>query len=430
LNITTKKLNEANFLISATIDSSDLDLTINRLAKEASSQIKVDGFRPGKVPVAIVKKMHGEKLAQDAESEMVQKMLKQGTDELGLNQGDIIGQPTFKKFDKSDKGIDIELEISIKPSFSLDGYKEVVPSYEKPEVSESEVKERMDSIIADSAPLEKISEDRAVEDGDMTNIDFEGSIDGVLFDGGTAKGFALTIGSNQFIPGFEEQLIGLNMGEERVIKTTFPEDYHSKELAGKEAEFKVKLNEIQEKGKVELNDELAGKFLQGEENPTVEKLTEKVEEQINREKLSKLYNDKLKPKLIESLVELYTFDLPNNIVEQELDAKLNAKASTMSKEELESYKEDSSKVEALRETLREDANDSVKATFVVDAIAREEKIVVSDDEVTQTIYYEAMMSGQNPQETIEYYQKNNLIPAIRMGMIEDKLFSKLLELDK
>jgi len=430
LNITTEKLNEANFLISATIDSSDLDLTINRLAKEASTQMKVDGFRQGKVPVAIVKKMHGEKLAQDAESEAVQDILKNGTSELGLNQNEIIGQPTFKKFEKNDNAIDVEIEISIKPNFSLDGYKDVAPTYEKPELSDSELQERMDSIISDSAPLEKISEDRAVIDGDMTNIDFEGSIDGVLFDGGTAKGFALTIGSNQFIPGFEEQLIGLKMGEEKVVKTAFPKDYHSKELAGKDAEFKVTLNEIQEKGKVELTDELAGKFLQDEENPTVEMLTEKVREQIIKEKLSKLYNDELKPKLIESLVQLYTFDLPNNIVEQELDAKLNAKAGTMSKEELDGYKDDSSKVEALRETLREDANDSVKATFIVDAIAREEKIAVSDDEVTQTIYYEAMMSGQNPQETIEYYQKNNLIPAIRMGMIEDKLFSKLLELDK
>ncbi len=430
MNITTEKLNEVNFLISATIDSSDLDLKINRLAKEASTQMKIDGFRQGKVPVAIVKKMHGEKLVQDAESDAVQDILKNGTNELGFDQSEIIGQPTFKKFDKNDNGIDVEIEISIKPTFALDGYKNIAPSYEKPEVSDSELQEKMDSIISESAPFEKISDDRVVANGDMTKIDFEGSIDGVLFDGGTAKDFSLTIGSNQFIPGFEDQLIGMKMGEEKVITTPFPTDYQQKDLAGKDADFKVTLNEIQEKGKAELNDELASKLLQGVENATVEMLIEKVKEQITREKLSKLYNDELKPKLIESLVTLYTFDLPNNIVEQELDAKLNAKASTMSEDELKGYKDDASKVATLRETLREDANDSVKATFIVDAVAKEEKIVVSDDEVTQTIYYEAMMSGQNPQETIEYYQKNNLIPAVRMGMIEDKLFSKLLELDK
>lgn len=430
MNITTEKLNEVNFLITATIESSDLDSKITRLAKEASTQMKVDGFRKGKVPIAVVKKMHGEKLAQDAESDAVQNILKNGTTELGFNQSEIIGQPTFKKFDKNDNGIELEIEISTKPSFVLDGYKDIAPSYERPEVSDSEFKERMDSIISDSAPFEKISDDRAVIDGDMTKIDFEGSIDGVLFDGGAAKDFSLTIGSNQFIPGFEEQLIGMKMGEEKVITTPFPEDYQEKKLAGKNADFKVVLNEIQEKGNAELTDELAGKFLQGEENATVEMLNTKVKEQIAKEKLSKLYNDELKPKLIESLVKLYSFDLPNNIVEQELDAKLNAKAGEMSKEELETYKNDSSKVATLRETLREEASESVKATFIVDAVAKEEKIVVTDDEVSQTIYYEAMMNGQNPQETIEYYQKNNLIPAVRMGMIEDKLFSTLLELDK
>ena len=211
---------------------------------------------------------------------------------------------------------------------------------------------------------------------------------------------------------------------------TFPEDYHSKELAGKEAEFKVKLVEIQEKTVPELDDELAAKLLQGEENPSVDLLKEKVTEQIKNEKLSKVYNEELKPKLVEALVAKYEFALPNTIVEQEIDAKVNEKARGMSEDEIKELKENPEKIEALREELRGDAVDSVKATFIVDAIARKEGIDVSDDEVSQAIYYEAMMSGQDPQQVIKYYQENNLLPAVKMGMIEDKLFSKLLGLNQ
>ncbi len=134
--------------------------------------------------------------------------------------------------------------------------------------------------------------------------------------------------------------------------------------------------------------------------------------------------------MVAALVEKFDFALPNNIVEQEIDAKVNAKAQTMSEEELSTYKDNVEKVETLREELRGDAVDSVKATFIVDAIARKEGIEIKDEEVTQAIYYEAMMSGQDAQQVIKHYQDNNLLPAVKMGMIEDKLFSKLLGINQ
>jgi trigger factor len=269
-----------------------------------------------------------------------------------------------------------------------------------------------------------------VRDGDMTLIDFEGFVDGVAFDGGKAEKFNLKIGSGQFIPGFEEQIIGMKYEEEKTVTVTFPAEYQSADLAGKEAEFKVTLHEIQEQVPAELNDELAKKLLQGEENATLEMLTERVKKQIESAEISKIYNEDLKPKLVEALVEKFDFALPNNIVEQEIDAKINAKAREMSEEELNSFKENPEKVEALREEVRADAVASVKATFIVDALAKKEEVTVNDQEVSQAIYYEAMMSGQDPQEVIKYYQENNLLPAVKMGMIEDKLFGKMLGLDK
>ncbi len=430
MEVTTKRIDDANVLVSAKIEKSEIESRINQLAKEAGTQIKVDGFRKGKVPVHVVKKMHGEKLEQDAEGDLLKEVLDAGTKELELAPDAILGQPTFKKFDKTDDGIEVEVELSTRPKFEVEGYSELAPSFEMPTVEEAETTERLESLVEGQAPLEKISENRAVANDDSLLMDFVGSIDGVEFDGGSAEGFSLKIGSGQFIPGFEDQLIGVNIDEEATINVSFPEDYHSKELAGKESEFKVTVKEIQEKVIPELNDELVAKILQGEENPTVDLLKERVADQIKSEKVSKIYNDELKPQMVEALVNHFSFDLPNNIVEQELDAKVNAKAQTMTEEELNGYKENPETVEVLRDELRGDAEDSVRATFIVDAVARKEEIVVSDDEVSQALYYEAMMSGENPQDVMKHYQDNNLLPAVKMGMIEDKLFSKILGLDK
>lgn len=430
MKVTVNKVDDANIIVSGTIENSAVEENINKMAVQAGKEMKVDGFRKGKVPAHVVKKLHGEKLAQDAEGEVLRELIDAGMKEAGINPADMIGQPTFKKYDKTDSGIDVEVEISTRPVFEAEGHMDVLPAFERPTASEKEVEEKLSEIASQQAPYTKIKRKRMVRDGDMVVIDFEGFVDGVAFDGGKAEKFSLKIGSGQFIPGFEEQIIGMKYDEEKTVTVTFPEDYQSADLAGKEAEFKVKLHEIQEQVPAELNDELAQKLLQGEENATLEMLTDRVRTQIESTEISKLYNEDLKPKLVEALVAKFDFALPNNIVEQEIDAKINAKAREMSEEELNSFKDNPEKVEALREEVRADAVASVKATFIVDALAKKEDVSVDDQEVTQAIYYEAMMSGQNPQEVIKYYQENNLLPAVKMGMIEDKLFGKMLGLDK
>lgn len=430
MKVTVNRIDDANIMVSGTIENSAIAKKVETLAATAAKQMKVDGFRKGKVPAHVVKKLHGEKLMHDAEGEALKDFMDESIKEAGINASEIIGQPLFKKYKKNDTGIDVEVEISMKPKFDIAGYKEAVPSYEHPEASDAEIDERLESMAAAQAPFQKIKRKRMVKDGDMTVIDFEGFIDGIPFAGGKAEKFSLKIGSGQFIPGFEEQIIGMQYEEEKTIKVTFPETYQAKDLAGKEAEFKIKLHEIQEQVPAAVDDEFAKKMLQGDENATLETLKEKVKEQIVSEKISKIYGEELKPKLIEALVEKFDFALPNNIVEQEIDAKINEKARAMSKEEVEDLKANPEKIEALRDEVKKDAADSVRATFIVDALAKQEEININDQEVTQVIYYEAMMHGQNPQELVKYYQKNNLLPAIKMGMIEDKLFSKLLNLHR
>jgi len=429
VKITVNKLDEANTIISGTLDNKEIEKSLEKVAKQASKEIAVDGFRKGKVPVAVIKKMHGEKLAQDAESEVLQTLIENGIQEAGIDNTTILGQPTFKKYDKKENGIEVEIEISTRPIFVIDGYKEVVPTFDKPKAEAKEIEERVLEIATQEAPLAKISKDRAVIDGDNTLINFEGFIDDVVFDGGKAENFALVIGSGQFIDGFEEQIIGMNVEEEKTVTVTFPEEYQSKDLAGKEANFKVKLLEIQEKGEVVVNDALAQKLL-NDEKATVETLNARIEQELTSKAISKLYNEELKPMLIQALVTKFEdVALPNNIVEQEVDAKINAKAQEMSEEELKGYKENPETVETLRDEVRAEAKDSVKATFLVDVLAKEEGITVEDNEVTQAIYYEAMMSKQDPQTVIKHYEDNNLLPAVKMGMIEDKLFGKILGLE-
>ncbi len=429
MEVVAKKIDDANVLVTTKIEKSLIESKIVELAKEAGKQIKVDGFRKGKVPVHIVKAMYGEKLEQDAEGEAVREILDTATKQLDLAADAILGQPLFKKYEKEEDGIAVEIEFSLRPDLNLEGYAELVPAFDEPTIDDATIDERLASLIEAQAPLEKISEDRPVADGDTVLMDFEGSIDGELFEGGAGTDFSLKIGSGQFIPGFEEQMVGMEMNREHVITVTFPKEYQAENLAGKESQFKVTVKEIQEKTIPELDDELAAKLLQGEENPSVDLVKERVAQQIKHEELSKVYNSELKPKMVEALVRHYDFALPNSIIEQEIDAKVNERARDMSDEELNSYKENPEKIETLREEVKSDAQDSVRATFIVDAIARKEEVTVSDDEVSQTIYYEAMMSGQNPQEVIKHYQDNNLLPAIKMGMIEDKLFAKLLGLD-
>jgi trigger factor len=428
VEVTVNRVDSANVIIGGNLTKEAIDKSVDALAKKAAKEIKIDGFRAGKAPISVIKKMHGERLTQDAEGELLNQLIDSGAKEASIATGDLIGQPTFKKYEKQEEGIEVEIELSIRPSFDLDGYKEIAPSFERPEVSEDQINEKLSSIANEQKSYRAIETPRAVGEGDMTLIDFEGFIDGEAFAGGKAEKFNLEIGSNQFIPGFEPQIIGMSYGEQKDIVVTFPEDYASTELAGKEATFKVTLHEIQEAQESAIDDALAQKVLNDQE-ASLDNLKEKVKAQLEQEALSKIYHEELKPKMVAGLVEKFTMDLPNNIVEQEIDAKVNAKAKEMSQEEIESYKDNEEKLTELRESLKGDAVDSVKATFIVDALAKEEGISVADQEVSQMLYYEAMMSGQNGQEVIKYYEENNLLPAVKMGMIEDKLFAKLLGIE-
>jgi len=427
MNVKAEKINTANAKVEATIAKEDIAQKEDKLAREAAKDMQIAGFRKGKVPAHVVKARYGDKLKDDAKNEALREVYEKGLETLEIDQTTIIGEPSVKKFDEQESG-DVEVEISIatKPEITIEAYRELVPDFEVPEVTEEEVQARIDEMLKSAAPIEKIKEDRPLKEGDYALIDFEGFIDGEPFQGGSAKAYTLQIGSGNFIPGFEEQMIGMKEGESREIKVTFPEDYHAKEFAGKEATFKVDLLEIQEKAiPADIDEETLKKFLPNEEAPTKELLREKVKEQIEAEKLSKIYQEEVKPKFVEALVEKYEIDLPESIVEQEIDIAFRNALPAMSEEEIKKYTTDVEAAKEKREEYRQDAIDSVKLTFLVDELAKKEEIAVDDQEVMQTLYFEALQSGQDPQALIKQYEEQGLLPAVKMAIVEDRLFTKL-----
>ena len=425
MEFNANRVDAANAVVTATITKEVVESNLDKVAKQAAKTMNVQGFRKGKVPVAVVKQRFADKLTEDAEAEALRKVLDGGLKELNIANADLIGEPTISKFDKKENGsIDVEISVAVKP---VGDYKSLVPAVEAKEIDIKEIDARLEEIAKSSAPLEKISRKRAVKDGDYAVIDFEGFVDGVAFDGGKAEKYPLQIGSGSFIPGFEDQVIGMKYEEQKDIVVTFPESYQAKNLAGKEATFKVTLHEIQEKAAPELNDEFAKRMLPGDENATIDTLREKVKEQMKSEVMRKYYAEELKPAYLETLVEKIDFALPNSVVEQEINYALNNKVRAMSEDEISALREDASKVEKMRNELKQDAVNSVKATFIIDALSKAENVQVTDQEVMQVLYYEAMQMGQNPQEIVKQYQEAGYLPAIKMSMIEEKVISKLLD---
>jgi trigger factor len=425
MEIKANKINGANAEIEAVISMDEVNANVEKIAKQLSKTANVQGFRKGKVPVAIIKKQYGQKLVEDAEAEALREVLSKGLDELNIANESLIGEPTISKFDKSDDKIEVAIKVAMRPEINLDDVESLVPDFKKPEVTDKEVDERIKEIAEGQAPLVNIKRNRKMREGDTAVIDFEGFIDGKAFEGGKGENFELLLGSGQFIPGFEDQLIGVKRDEEVEINVTFPEEYGAKDLAGKEAMFKVKVNQVKVKDEVEVNDELAQKLL-SKEDATLDELKAEVKKALEQEKLAKLYNEELKPKLLEALVEKIDFDLPEFVVDQEIDMAVNKKASTMSEDEIKELRENKEKLEELRESFRDEATKSVKATFIIDALAAKLGIKVEEQEVMQTIYFEAMQMGQDPQKAYEQYKDAGYLPAIQMSMVEDRVLTTLL----
>ena len=426
MSLKTQRVNDANAIASSTISAELVDKKSQAITQQFAKSVNIHGFRKGKAPVSIVKQRYAKQIQQEVEQEAVRESFQQALKDLKIEQKDVLGNPAITKFERKGEEIDVEFKISLAPKVDLSKLKSCVPDAKVKEPSLKEIDERLDEIAKAQAPLVEAKATAKLAEGDTANIDFEGFIGDKAFEGGKAEGFDLVIGSNQFIAGFEPQLIGMKKGEEKDIKVTFPENYQAKDLAGKEATFKIKLNAIKVKDEVKLDDEMAKKLL-NQADATLQTLKDQIKLQLQNEARVKLYNEELKPKLVENILETIKFDLPDLIVEQEMNILLNNYARTLTQEEFEKFQNDSKAIEEKRKELEEEARKSVRITFIVDSASKEYGVQVQDNEVIQALYYEAMMAGQNPKATLEFYQKQNLLPAVKMAMLEDRILTMLLD---
>ncbi len=417
MKVTVEKVDDINFIIRGTVANSVIEDKVAQLKEEAEKVEKNDESPDGNIE-------------QDAAGQVFQDFINAGIKEGNLDVENILGQPGLKKYEQEEDSIYFEVEIAVSPEIDVNiDYKEIAPDYTRPTASPEAVEAKLQEFAQKQAPFTKLEKAKAIENGDVAVIDFKGYIDDKLFEGGSAEKFNIKVGSNQFIPGFEEQLVGMEYGEERDVIVSFPKDYSAEDLAGKEAKFVVKLHEIQEQKPETIDDAFAQKVLQ-KPDATLETLKKQFAEQVTAEELSQIYMSDLKPKIVQALLEKYDFTLPNNIVEQEIDAKVREKTRGFSEEQHKSYMEDKAKFKELRESVRDDARKSIKIALIVEALAKKEGIDIHEQEVLAALAYQATMMGQDPQALVKYYQDNNLMTSAKMGLTEDKLFGHILGFHK
>ncbi len=413
MEVTVKKIDDINFVMSGTIENSIIDSRVSQLKEKADKETQED-------------KATDEQIQQEAAGQVFKDFIAAGVKEANIDVESILGQPGIIKYEQQDASVYFEVALATSPEINVDiDYKDILPGYTKPVADPKAVEAKLAEFALQQAPFKKIEKQKAVENGDVTVIDFIGYVDDKAFEGGEAKKFNLKIGSQSFIPGFEEQVIGMEYGEEKAILVNFPKDYQSEDLAGKEAKFIVKLHEIQEQ-KAEAPDDAFAKKILSDVTATLETLRGKLADQITSEELSHLYMSELKPRIIEGLLSKFNFTLPNNIVEQEVDALVREKTRSFTEAEHKVYTKDQEKFIELRESVLQDAKDSIKKALIVEALAKKEGVNVQDQEVHAALTYQAMMTGQEAQELVQYYEDNNLMTSAKMGLTEDKLFGIML----
>ena len=345
---------------------------------EANKKAKIDGFRPGKAPKDIFLKKYGkESLYFDAADKVVgeayDKVLKDNKDL------ELVAQPEVNLKSIDEKGVEFIFTLTTKPEVILGKYKGLKVKKDKVSVTKKEIEEAIEQMRSRYA--ENVSKDGKVENGDIAIIDFEGFKDGVAFEGGKGENYSLTIGSNTFIPGFEEQIIGMNIGEEKDINVTFPEDYHSEELKGQPVVFKVKVNDIKTVVIPELNKDFFDDLgMDGVDSK--ESLEHQLEETMKARKEMEADN-KYMDELLAAAAKETKIDLPEVMIAEEQHRMIhqyedNLKMQGLTLEQF--YQFTNSDEQALKDQMREEATNRVTYRLMLEEIAKAEKINISDKE--------------------------------------------------
>ncbi|RDW21645.1 trigger factor [Oceanobacillus chungangensis] len=380
------------------VSAEEFDKALDQAFKKVVKTVQVPGFRKGKMPRGMFEKRFGvESLYQDAVDIVLPEAYKNAIDETDIFP---INQPQVD-IDQIEKGSTLVFtaEVEVKPEVTLGDYKGLEIDVPSVEVSDEDVEKEIEQLRERHAEL-VVKEEGTVEEGDTVVMDFEGFTDGVAFDGGKGENHSLEIGSGQFIPGFEEQLVGKALDEDTEISVTFPEDYHAEELAGKEATFKVKIHEVKFKELPELDDEFAKDV--DEEVETLDELKKKKREQLEAELKQDVENQK-REDLIAKASDNAQVDIPDAMVETELEQMVREFEQRLQMQgmTLEMYTQFSGQDEAaLKEQMKEDAAKRVKTNLTLEAITKAEDINVTDEDVNEELGKMAEMYGIDAEQLV------------------------------
>ncbi|MDR5602801.1 trigger factor [Staphylococcus coagulans] len=383
MTATWKKKEGNQGLLQVTVPAEEVDKALDQAFKKVVKQINVPGFRKGKVPRQIFEQRFGvEALYQDAVDILLPKAYSEAVVEADINPVD---QPEIEvtQIEKG-KPFTFDATVTVEPEVQLGDYKGLEITKQATELTDEELEQTIEQRLEAMADM-VIKEDGQVEEGDTVNLDFDGYVDGEQFEGGQADGYDLEIGSGMFIPGFEEQLVGLKVGEEKEVEVTFPEEYHAEELAGKPATFKTKINEIKTKEVPELDDELANEL--DSEADNVEQYKENLRKQLTEQKQTDAENLQ-KEEAITLATDNATVDIPEAMIKTEEDRMVQEFAQRLQQQglNLETYFQISGQSEEdLRGQMKDDAEQRVKTNLTLAAIAEAENIEVSEEDVDKEL---------------------------------------------
>lgn len=418
-----EKIDGSKVELEIEVEEEKLADALNKAYKKVVKNVSLHGFRKGKVPRPILESRFGpEILYEDALEILVPDAYDKAVKETGIEPLDT-PQIDLIQMEKG-KPVIFKALVEVKPEVKLGEYRGVAATKELREVTEADVEKRLSQLQEQHATLHVV-EDGTLSKGDLAIIDFTGYTDGEPFDGGTAEGYSLEVGSGTFIGGFEEQLVGMKPGEEKDVEVTFPEDYQEESLAGKPAVFKVKLNEIKRKKLPELNDDFAREISE------FDTLTELKTDILNKLKEQEEQRAKtlLENKIVEQVAAAAEVELPNVLVEREIDRQLNEMEHYLRMQglTLDKFLEVAQKsLSDLREQYRDEAEQRVKANLVLDAIIEKEGIVATDEEIEERIKKFADNYGQDVQTIKDYFAAQGQLDVIHQEICFRKVIDFLL----
>jgi trigger factor len=414
-----------------TVPAADLETRMSGRLAELKDRVKLPGFRPGKVPVTHLRKVYGRSVMAETVEAVIRELNAQIVEERGLrlarepkvtipNEETEVDRVISGKADLA-----YTLSFEVLPAIALADFGTIKLEKLVAEVADSEVDDALKQIAEQNKPYAAKAEGAKVENGDRVVIDFVGRVDGTEFPGGTGTDVAVTVGSSQFIPGFEEQLVGLGVGETKVVKVTFPETYPTETLAGKAAEFDVTAKSIEAAQEVTIDDEFAKSL--GLES--LAKVKDAVKDRIAREHAS-MSRQKLKRKLLDQLDALHKFTPPPTLVEDEFNSIWTTIEGDL-KRQNRTFADEGTTEEKAREEYRAIAERRVRLGLLLAEIGDKNSIKVSDEEIQRAIVERARQIPGREQEVWDYYRKNpQAVAGIRAPIYEEKVVDFLLELAK